>query len=244
MAMSQTVRGRGDAVRVLHVDDDDDFLGMASAVFEDDERFEHLTESSVDDAIDRLQSDEIDCLVSDSLRTPDGEAFVVAARETAPRVPLVLFTAKEWVDVATDAHEAGAAGFVRKASPDQFETLFDRIDQLATVEAGADEFTRGGSDISEGGERGVRTRGSDRSDWRVAARHDWERDDLSTSIVDVAEEVIGDVPTSPTLYRSVDAELVEEMLGGETVGTRVVFEFHGREFLVADDGTIAVRTDD
>lgn len=126
-------------LRLLHVDDDPDFLDLSARVFGGfGDRYAVETVDDAGAALDRLARGGVDCLVSDSLRTATGEAFVVAARRAAADLPIVFRTGSEWDAVATDADAAGTAGYVRKGRGD-FARLRETVDVAATFHLEDDE---------------------------------------------------------------------------------------------------------
>jgi DNA-binding response OmpR family regulator len=220
--------------RVLHVDDDPEFVTLSERVFDEDDRFELRTAVDGQEALDLIDEEAVDCLVSDSLRLPDGESFVAAARREHSALPIVLFTGKDWTEVADEARDIDAAGFVRKAQPGHFDTLRTRLARLAAspTDDGTEPFVRGATSESVGDD-----------DWRVLARHEWGEDELCVTLLRAAERVL-DGKRSERLYDAVDADSLESLLDHGDAETRVTFRFNGREFAVDGTGRIAVRRDD
>jgi DNA-binding response OmpR family regulator len=240
-----------DRYRVLHVDDDPEFLQLTRSEFADDETFEFVTATGVDEGFETLRRDAVDCLVSDSIRTAEGEPFVAAARRRADEVPIVLFTGHELTTLADETLEADPSGYVRKGTAGAFDELRDRLTELAVehpIESRA--FTRGGSRAHAGagadaeGET-VSSDGDDADDdgeWRVVAHHDWRTDDeFAVTVVRAARHLLDTTPDE-RLYDVIDPESLERLLARSGSGTRVRFEYGGHEFKATADGTIAVRT--
>jgi len=75
----------GDDIRVLHVDDDADFVSLSQELLErEDQSFHVETATSVSDGLDRLSDGEIDCIVSDyDMPQQNGLDFLEAVRETS-----------------------------------------------------------------------------------------------------------------------------------------------------------------
>ncbi len=118
-------------VRILHVDDDPAFAALAADALERaDDRFEVITESDADAALERLAEAEIDCVVSD-YRMPgtDGIEFLRAFRRRFPDhpAPFVLLTGEGDEGVAAAALHAGASSYVRKGADDVFASVAERI---------------------------------------------------------------------------------------------------------------------
>ena len=94
-------------VRVLHVDDDDSLLGLASAMLER-RGFDVVTVTDVGRALEVLDSEPVDCVVSDyQMPERNGLEFLELVRERDPALPFVLFTGKGSEEVASDAIAAG-----------------------------------------------------------------------------------------------------------------------------------------
>jgi PAS domain S-box-containing protein len=128
------VRGRG-SINVLHVDDDGDLLQLAATVLErHDDAFRVLTETTVDDALGRLETDTVDCIVSDyEMPGRDGLDFLRAVRERDPAVPFILFTGKGSEEIASEAISAGVTEYLQKGpGTDQYTVLANRIENAVS----------------------------------------------------------------------------------------------------------------
>jgi CheY-like chemotaxis protein len=102
-------------IRVLHVDDNPDFLETSATVLERTASdLEVVTATSPDAGLDVLEREAIDCIVSD-YRMPetDGLAFLDAVRESYPDVPFVLFTGCGSERIASRAISAGITVYLR-----------------------------------------------------------------------------------------------------------------------------------
>jgi len=124
-----------DSVRILHVDNDAGFAARVATTLEEaDERFEVVTESTPEDALDRLTGgpgiDAIDCIVSEyDLPEMDGIAFLEAINDHFPNafVPFVLLTDAGSEAVAAEALNAGASSYVQKDGEANLAYLISRI---------------------------------------------------------------------------------------------------------------------
>jgi PAS domain S-box-containing protein len=117
-------------VRVLHVDDEQDFADVTAEFLErEDERLRVETATSTADGLDRLADSEFDCIVSDyDMPGQNGIDFLRAVREDSPNLPFILFTGKGSEAVASDALSAGATDYLQKGrGTDQYELLTNRI---------------------------------------------------------------------------------------------------------------------
>jgi PAS domain S-box-containing protein len=119
-----------DRITVLAVDDDSNFLTLTANYLErGDDRLTVVTETSVSDALDRLASARIDCVVSDyDLSERDGIEFLETVREEYGDLPFILFTSRGSEEVASEAISAGVTDYLQKgSSSDQYELLSNRI---------------------------------------------------------------------------------------------------------------------
>jgi len=119
------------AVSILHVDDQPDFLSMATESLEAERRaFDVTTATSAQEALDRLAEERIDCVVSDyQMPEMDGLELLARVREQYPDLPFILFTGKGSEDVASEAISAGVTDYLQKSlNADQFSLLANRIE--------------------------------------------------------------------------------------------------------------------
>jgi PAS domain S-box-containing protein len=119
-----------DTIRVLHVDDDPGLRGVVGSALErEDDRF--VVESAADAAaaLDRLDDDDVDCIVSDYEMTGrNGVEFLKAVRESWPDLPFMLFTAKGSETVASEAISAGVTDYLQKGTDSsQYAVLANRV---------------------------------------------------------------------------------------------------------------------
>ncbi|WP_225335241.1 response regulator [Halomicrobium urmianum] len=122
---------RPTTIRVLQVDDDE---ALASTVAEFLERINGrittISESTAPDALSRLESTDVDCVVTDyQMPRMDGIEFIEAVREEYPDLPCILYTGEGSEAVASDAIAAGATDYLRKRpETKQYELLANRIE--------------------------------------------------------------------------------------------------------------------
>ncbi|WP_435359704.1 PAS domain S-box protein [Haloarchaeobius sp. DFWS5] len=118
-------------MRVLHVDDDADFLDVTAAYVTQlgsDVEWEVTTDG--EDAL-ALLSAGFDCIVSDfDMPGMDGLAVLEAVRAVDPELPFVLFTGKGSEEIASRAISEGVSDYIQKGNGGQFTLLLNRIENL------------------------------------------------------------------------------------------------------------------
>ncbi|SDJ33750.1 PAS domain S-box protein [Natronorubrum texcoconense] len=121
---------RPERIRVLHVDDDPAFAAQLAAGLErEDDRFETTTATTAREGLARLETDRIDCLVSEyDLADTDGLALLERVRDRDERVPFVLCTDSGSEALASDAIAAGVTDYVQKeTASDEYPVLANRL---------------------------------------------------------------------------------------------------------------------
>ncbi|MXR40535.1 response regulator [Halobaculum sp. WSA2] len=128
--MSVIDGGRDSAIRILHVDDEPEFGDLVQTFLQrEDDDFEVITETSARDGLARLQSDSIDCIVSDhDMPEMNGLEFLNSVRGPYPEIPFILFTGKGSEEVASEAISKGVTDYLQKGGgTDQYDVLANRI---------------------------------------------------------------------------------------------------------------------
>jgi PAS domain S-box-containing protein len=119
------------SIRVLHVDDDAEFRELTAEFLERmDDRLEVVTAESSEAGLSRLETESVDCIVSDQdMPGMDGLELLRRIRESHPDLPFILFTGKGSEEIASDAITAGVSDYLRKGSgSEQYELLANRIE--------------------------------------------------------------------------------------------------------------------
>ena len=118
-------------IRILHVDDDPDLLGLAAQFLERaDGSFRVETESDPTAVADRLETGEpVDCLVVDyDMPGLDGLELLERVRASYPSLPFILFTGKGSETIASEAISLGVTDYMQKeVGTDQYEVLANRV---------------------------------------------------------------------------------------------------------------------
>ncbi|GAB3683557.1 hypothetical protein GCM10028857_11290 [Salinarchaeum chitinilyticum] len=133
------------AVRVLHVDEEEPLLDRTARALErEHDRFDVVSETSPRDALDRIEDEAFDCVVSGyQLPELDGLAFLERVRESHPDLPFVLFTGQGSEEIASDAITLGATDYLRKQpETDQYQSLADRIERAVASNRARRELSR------------------------------------------------------------------------------------------------------
>ena len=120
--------------RVLHVEDNDFFAEVASTVLGDEYDMNVTVADGGDAALDLLDRERFDCIVSD-YRMPgmDGLELLDAVREAGREVPFILLTGGGNERIASEAITAGVTDYLTKGEgTEQFARLANRIDNAVS----------------------------------------------------------------------------------------------------------------
>ncbi|WP_336025165.1 response regulator [Halobellus salinisoli] len=122
------------SIQVLHIDDHPKFSDLVKTYVEKtDDRITVHTETDPRTAIDRLDSEPIDCLVSDyQMPGMDGLDVLETVRETYPNLPFILFTGQGNEQIASDAIKAGVTNYLQKDGVESYELLANRVQNLVS----------------------------------------------------------------------------------------------------------------
>jgi len=133
-------------VRVLHVDDEADFADLVSIYLErENDTLDVVTEPSPEAGLERLETEDIDCIVSDyDMPRTNGLEFLDAVREDHPELPFILFTGKGSEEIASEAISTGATDYIQKEEgTDQYAVLANRIGNVVQRYHAGQEVKRG-----------------------------------------------------------------------------------------------------
>jgi PAS domain S-box-containing protein len=120
-------------IRVLHVDDDPSVLDLTSAFLNRElNSVSVATEATPDDALNRLETEQFDCVISDyDMPETTGLELFEEISEDHQLLPFVLYTGKGSEEIASQAVNAGVTGYFQKGGADQQRRLANRVKQAA-----------------------------------------------------------------------------------------------------------------
>jgi PAS domain S-box-containing protein len=129
-------------IRVLHVDDEPDFVDMAATFLErEDDRITVRAATDPDEGLQIVADSDIDCIVSDyDMPRTNGIEFLETIRQKHPELPFILYTGKGSEEVAAEAISAGVTDYLQKESgTDQYTILANRIKNAVAARRSASE---------------------------------------------------------------------------------------------------------
>src|SRR3990170_6514285 len=102
-------------IRVLHVDDDADFLNTAKQILEMQSSFQVETARSVEEAKDKMKEKTFDVIVSDYVMPgKNGLDFLKEFKDSGINIPFIIFTGKGREEIAIKALNLGADAYFNK----------------------------------------------------------------------------------------------------------------------------------
>ena len=119
------------AMTVLHVDDDEDFIALTAELLgRQSDRITVISATEASEALDLLEREDVDCVVSDyEMSETDGLELLAAVRERHGELPFILFTGRGSEEIASEAISVGVTDYLRKGGgSDQFALLANRIE--------------------------------------------------------------------------------------------------------------------
>lgn len=212
--------------RVLFVDDAPEQVRLSTAYFDRAPDVSLVTAESADEALSTVREAEVDCLVSDGVRTEDGEPLVEAAKRARPDLPVVLYSGRPRADLPTDA----ADGYVRKATSSARGTSLELLDYEIRELTAASRATGGAPD-----------------GWTSLGRFDWtESESVPLAALEALADRTGiDLLDGRPMAETVDPEALDTLIRGGAAtdgdGPRVRFRFAGYRVEVSADGTVRYR---
>ncbi|MGQ3328852.1 MULTISPECIES: response regulator [Halorubrum] len=127
-------------LRVLCVDDEPALAELVAAYLERDDAIDCETAVETDpaDALDRIERESFDCVVSDyDMPGRTGVELLSEARESDPDLPFLLFSATEPDAIAAEMVRAGVSDYVTKrGGADGYTALLRRVEHAVEGDAG------------------------------------------------------------------------------------------------------------
>jgi len=125
-------------IRTLVVDDSDFFAEMTADTLTQEHGIESVAANSAADALDRLEAEGFDCVVSDyEMPEMDGLELLSEIRETNFSIPFILLTGRGDEETASAAIKAGVADYLLKlevVEDKQYGRLANRIENVVSQE--------------------------------------------------------------------------------------------------------------
>jgi DNA-binding NarL/FixJ family response regulator len=120
-------------VRVIVAEDDESFLETVVSVLTDDGRFEVVGHArNGREAVELVQRLDVDAVVMDiEMPVRDGIEATRLLHETAPQVPVVAISGRDYEERVFEILEAGAVDYVRKSRIE--EELVSVLEALVAV---------------------------------------------------------------------------------------------------------------
>lgn len=122
-----------DSWSILCVDDDPGLADMTATFLERfDDQFKTRSATSAELALEILQENGVDCIVSDyNMPGMDGLAFLQTIRATDPELPFILYTGQGSEKIASDAISAGVSDYMQKGTGEgHYSVLGHRVRNL------------------------------------------------------------------------------------------------------------------
>lgn len=139
-------------ILVLHVDDDPAIRDLTAEFLEEvDDAITVKSESDPTNVPARLDTEPIDCVVSDfNMPECTGLELCTAVRNEHPWLPFILFTSERGEELAEDALATGATDFVQKATGTHHYTVLANRITIAVTRHRAIKRLRDAGELPDG----------------------------------------------------------------------------------------------
>lgn len=213
----------------LFVDDDPNATELYAEYFARSANFTPMTALSAEEALTDLERSDVDCLVSDSVYTGDGDPLVEVVKSSYPELPVMLYSGREPSDLPTHA----ADGYLKKATAsEETKPLNAPGESVHRLIAAADSGP--GEESSE--------------EWHCLGVFDWtETPDVSATVLSAfAEETGVDLAEAPPVFETIDPDALGALMAHRTTRdtsaeVSVQFPFEGYTIRISSDGSLQYR---
>lgn len=120
-----------DQINILHVEDEPDIAELTKSFLEQEsESFEVRTETEPETAVQIVNDEQFDCIVSDyNMPGMNGIDLLQEIRSDHPDLPFILYTGRGSEEIASEAISAGVTDYLQKGSgTDHYVVLANRIE--------------------------------------------------------------------------------------------------------------------
>jgi len=136
--------GEEKGIKILHVDDEPDFLALTKAILErENENFSIELVTSAEEGIEFLKSVKFDAVISDyKMPGMDGLELLQNLRQSGNNIPFIMFTGKGREEVAMEALNKGANHYLQKGVDieSMFGTLAHAIKEVVEKKRAEDKL--------------------------------------------------------------------------------------------------------
>jgi CheY-like chemotaxis protein len=214
------------SVNVLLVDDRTTELDSYAEYLERRPWMDVTARSSPEAALEELQNGRIDCLVSDSVHTADGEPLVERVDREYPDLPVILHTGSTGIDTGA------ADAVVRKGTGVGGMTGLEALQLRIHDVLGRDSQPENGHG------------------WQVLGHHDWDDGETpsTATVTALAAETGTDPGELDPLYGWIDPDALDRTLRSTATGAgghvELRFDYDGYTVRVDSAGLLAFRERD
>lgn len=217
---------------VLFVDDEPEEADFYAEYFDRHADIVPVTTLSADDALTILQEKEIDCLVSDSVHTTEGEPLVKVAKQRYPTLSVLLYSGRTPENLPTDVVD----DYLRKGTATDaatiLGTLAERIRNLK-AQTSLPQTPLGRPSGQE---------------WQYLGTFDWSdsKDTSSRVLNELADQTEFDPLESSPLFETINPDAIDQLFkhaSADGTETDVVlqFSFAGYTIRLFSHGTVEYR---
>ncbi len=213
--------------RLLFVDDDREAIDMFTTYFDQYDEFDPVSAHSAADALTIIEGEDLDCVITDSVKTSDGDPLVSVAKQTRPTLPVLLHSAHEASKLPTEDADA----FLQKSDTPKTSPLQALEESIRTL-------------LTEQTPESTEDTPTEQA-WETLGTFDWSETSASTALFEALEEqtAVGLMDAQP-LYQTIDPDALDALfqpVGTSDTDTRIRFEFAGLELAISANGTIRYR---